>query len=215
MYLKWAGSTSEDRCQAAVSELRSASSKLQGELSSLSYLQGVASAKFGFVVTANLLGDLLDVEEKRRLGLIERSVTSSHLVSRQFDFVTDTKLLDTVKAICCDLPEPQLALYLVKQLILLRGQDVLGKLRDICHLDLVWLTDRLQQDFVRQNQLPLSPSCNFKQFCRRTILFYLITALSLANNTCGSAVRSRNPLFLGKQSTSRRHCRLAAVFTSP
>ena len=178
-----------------MSELRSAAIKLQCELSSLSYLQGVASARFGFTVTANVLGDLLDVDEKRRLGLIERSVISSHLVSRQFDFVTVTELLDTVKAICCGLPEPQLALYLVKQLMLLRGQDVLGKLRDICHLDLVWLTDRLQQDFVWQNcSLLLLPllSRHFKPlFCRRTILFYSITVLSLTNLTNGFAMLSR------------------------
>ena len=162
MHHKLAGSKSEDRCQAAVTELKSAARKLQGEPSSLKYLQGVASARFGFTVTANVLGDLLDVDEKRRLGLIERCVTSSHLVSRQFDFVTVTELLDTVKAICCGLPDPQLALYLVKQLMLLRGQDVLGKLRDICHLDLVWLTDRLQQDFVWQNCSLLPPllSCH-------------------------------------------------------
>ena len=164
MHHKLAGSKYEDRCQAAVTELKSAARKLQCEPSSLKYLQGVASARFGFTVTANVLRDLLDDDEKHRLGLIERSVTSSHLVSRQFEFRAVTDLLETVQAVCRDLPEPQLSLYLVKQLILLRGQDVLGKLRDICHLDLVWLTDRLQQDFVWQNCSLLPPllSCHLK-----------------------------------------------------
>ena len=210
MHHKLAGSKSEDRCQAAVTELKSAARNLQGEPSSLKYLQGVASARFGFTVTANVLGDLLDDDEKHRLGLIERSVTSSHLVSRQFEFRAVTDLLETVQAVCRDLPDPQLSLYLVKQLMLLKGQDVLGKLRDICHLDLVWLTDRLQQDFVWQNCCLLPPllSCHLKPlFCRRTILFYSITALSSTNLTNDLEMRLRKLLFPRKQSISRRHCR--------
>ena len=145
LYQKFCGSTSEDRCRAALSELKSAASKLQCEPSSLSYLQGVASARFGFAVTARILGDLLDVEENLRLEQLERSTPSSVLFSRQFD-VRDTDLLETVKTVCDDASDQQLALYLMKQLVLLRGQDILENLRDICHLDLAWLGERLQQN---------------------------------------------------------------------
>ena len=137
-------SSFEERLSAAVHELKNSTEKLRAEKYTVRHLQGVAGARFGLAVTAQTLGNLI-IDDETASGSLERgdAFFRSNVISPSI-----AQLLSAAKVINRDIDEPQLGLFLVKQLVRSKGLDIIDKLQESYGLEVQWLTELLQQEAV-------------------------------------------------------------------
>ena len=140
-------SAEEHIITAAVDELKDSTEKLRAEKYTVRYLQGVAGARFGLVVTSQALGKLI-VDYVTSSTPQERRGFSPRLVPPNAIPPSLRQLLSAVEVIYRDIEEPQLGLFLVKQLVRSKGLDVIEKLQEKYGKEMRWLTEILPQDTV-------------------------------------------------------------------
>ncbi|XP_065826355.1 E3 ubiquitin-protein ligase RNF213-like isoform X3 [Oscarella lobularis] len=106
-----------------VDRLHFAVQNLRADQHSVPYLQAVASARFGLCVIADVILHLVDTAEQ-----------SSHAAAAG---------LDCARQLCAPPYDPQILLFLLKQLVKRRGADVLRKLQNV--YELRWLDELVLQ----------------------------------------------------------------------
>ena len=137
----------EEQAAAAIDQLKNSTEKLQAQMFTVDHLQGVASARFGLAVTAQALGDLV-VDCETSATSQERLDASSRSVFSNVSPSSIRELLATAEDIDRDVQEPQLGLFVVKQLVRSKGLDIINKLQEKYGLESQWLTEMLNHDTV-------------------------------------------------------------------
>ena len=120
--------SAQDLLDMAQLELDVALNRLQGSSTTLDQLQGIASARFGLSITADIIGSILtsggEMSPEDQVNNQYRSLRltpNSHLLR---------KLLSKAKQVCNDVGDQQLLLFLVKRLVRCHGMDVMQTMRD-------------------------------------------------------------------------------------
>ena len=96
---------------------------LQTDRHSVPYLEAVASARFGLCVAAHVILHLMDTAEP-----------PLHAAAAGLEFASQ---------LCAPPYDPQILLFLLKQLVKRRGADVLRQLQNV--YELKWLDELVQQ----------------------------------------------------------------------
>ena len=110
---------------------------LRADQHSVPYLQAVASARFGLCVIADVILHLVDTAEQ-----------SSHAAAAG---------LDCARQLCAPPYDPQILLFLLKQLVKRRGADVLRKLQNV--YELRWLDELVLQHTRVSTQRRITKRC--------------------------------------------------------
>ena len=137
----------EELVSSAVDELKNSAEKLCADKYTVRHLQGVAGARFGLAVTAQALVNLI-VDDEAASVSPERGDASLRFAPPSVITPSISRLLSAAKVINRDIDEPQLGLFLVKQLVRSKGLDVIDKLQENYGLEVQWLTELLQQEAV-------------------------------------------------------------------
>ena len=140
-------STVDERLSTAVAELKQSKEKLLAQQFTVDHLQGVAGARFGISVTAEALGNLTGDDESALVSSKRRDASSLGIPSTVIH-PSVRQLLFATKVIIRDGAEPQLGLFLLKQLVRNKGLDILHKLQEQYGTEMQWLSEMLQGDTV-------------------------------------------------------------------
>lgn len=128
--------------QDVKSALQSAADNLRGqEILGVQYLIGVAEARFGLGVVAEVVHRHLERDSHRRHSIVGGYATPHSKCSSDGE---DRELLGAARELTESMQEePQLVLFLLKQIARRYGKEVLKRLEDV-H-ELAWLTESLHQ----------------------------------------------------------------------
>jgi hypothetical protein len=134
----------DERIFTAVEELRNSRELLRAEKHTVRHLQGVAVARFGLTIAAQALGDLLVNNERAMSQEHDASMMS---VPSNVNSPSIAQLLSAARVVINeDIEDPQLGLFLVKQLMRSKGLDIIDRLQEKYGLEVQWLAELLQQD---------------------------------------------------------------------
>ena len=116
-------------------EFDTAPNRLQQSAKLMTQLQGIASIRFCLSVTSEVVSHILSLREDERSQVQDgRESFSSYLNA---NFHSARKVLSKAEEVCRAVGDPQLLLFLFKQLVQKYGMDTITKIRD--HPALTWI----------------------------------------------------------------------------
>jgi hypothetical protein len=142
--------SAQDHCGRAQLELDAALKALRGPSKTVQTLQGIASARFGLSITADVIGSVLThygQTSKEHEGNRYRASSltlNSHSVR---------KLLSKAEEVCSGVGDQQLLLFLVKRLVRCYGMDIMQTMREDDRLRWICAIDQ-RQEVEREQSVP-------------------------------------------------------------
>jgi hypothetical protein len=132
----------EERLSAAVEELKQCKERLCREQFTVEHMQGIAGAKFGISICAEALGDMI-IDENQLMSMRRVESSPPNIPT------SVVKLIDATRGVVETVEEPQLLLFLLKQLVRHRGFDIVNRLEEKYGIEMQWLLEMFHEDMVQ------------------------------------------------------------------